>query len=251
MKANRIVKSISNTNKYRTDVNISNAMNARFRFPIIFLLFAMYLISCNASSPLPSPDIRDKLESGNAYLKDGNYEEAIASYDSVISSLKGTDDPNLPNAYFNRGLVFLKMRRYTHAIHDFSSVIETNPRDADAYLNRGLAYAKDAKFDRAIEDYATSLSLNPNNTATYYELAMIHFKKNDYEKTADVLSKVIALKPDFGKAYNGRGQAYLKSGLLDKALVDFGMACELGEKCGCIMMEITSKSYSSSSNGNQ
>jgi len=186
------------------------------------------------------------IESGNEYLKQGNDERAIASYDSVISLLKDTDNPNLSAAYYNRGLVFSKMRRYTQAIHDFSSVIAANPRDADAYLNRGHAYAKEIKLNRAIADYSMSLAINPNNTNTYYALAMTHFKQNDYGKTAEVLSKAITMKPDFGKAYNGRGQAYLKSGLLDKALVDFRMACELGEKCGCIMMEITSKDHDSS-----
>lgn len=206
----------------------------------------MFLISCNASSPEPSPDIRKMIETGNTCLKDGRYEEAIVSYDSAVSILKGTGNPNLSTAYYNRGLAFSKLRKYTSAIHDFTSVIGNNPRDADAYLHRGHAYAKETNLDRAIKDYSMSLTINPNNTDTHYALAMTHFRQNNYEKTAAVLSKAIALKPDFGKAYNGRGQAYLKSGLRDKALIDFRTACELGEKCGCIMLEITSKIYDTS-----
>ncbi|HEU20283.1 MAG TPA: tetratricopeptide repeat protein [Deltaproteobacteria bacterium] len=218
-------------------------MYVGLRFLKILFLCAMFLMSCNASAPLSPPDMREIMEEGNEYLKSGNYENAIASYDAVVSSLEGTDDPNLSAAYYNRGLVLLETRKYAQAIYDFSSVIETNPQDADAYFNRGYAYAREAMLERAIEDYSTSLALNPNNTDIHYALAMIHFKRNDYEKTAVVLSEAIILKPDFGKAYNGRGQAYLKSGLHNAALIDFRRACELGEKSGCIMMEITSQAH--------
>ncbi|MBN2254510.1 MAG: tetratricopeptide repeat protein [Deltaproteobacteria bacterium] len=209
--------------------------------PLIGIIICLvYLASCGISSP-PSPDVREMIESGNRYMESGEYEKASVSYDSVLTLLEGTDNPNLSIARYNRGLVLSRMRRYEKAISDFSSVIGRNPRDADAYLHRGHAFAKTSALDRAIEDYSMSLEMNPDNVDAYYALAMIHFTQNDYKKTADVLSKAIILKPDFGKAYNGRGQAYLKSGLLDKALADFRVACELGEKCGCIMSDVTMK----------
>jgi tetratricopeptide (TPR) repeat protein len=211
----------------------------------MLILCIAYLASCGISSP-PSPDVKTMIESGNSYMESGDYKKAIASYDSVLSLLEGTENPNLSIARYNRGLVLSRMRMYERAISDFSSVIERNPGDAHAYYQRGHAFAKISAFDRAVEDYSLSLNIDPDNVDTYYALAMIHFTQNDYKKTAHVLSKAIVLKPDFGKAYNGRGQAYLKSGLLDKALDDFRTACELGEECGCIMTDITLKACETS-----
>jgi Tfp pilus assembly protein PilF len=85
------------------------------------------------------------------------------------------------------------------------------------------------------------IAKDPRETKAYYSLAMVYFMKSDYEKTTDILSRAILLNPNFAKAYNGRGQSYMKSGNIGKAIPDFQKACEMGENCGCIMLDLISK----------
>jgi len=204
----------------------------------VFTLLCILLVSCKAP---PSSVIKDSLDSGNQYFEKGRYDMAINSYSTVIATLQNSCNPNLATACYNRGLAYLMKRQYTKAIDDFNAVIVARPQDSKAFFNRGTAFTKQKCFDRAIEDFNMVIAKDPRETKAYYSLAMVYFMKSDYEKTTDILSRAILLNPNFAKAYNGRGQSYMKSGNIGKAIPDFQKACEMGENCGCIMLDLISK----------
>lgn len=205
----------------------------------ILIVFVVLFISCKSQAPHPL--IKESLEAGNLHFSNGKYDQAITSYDTVILILKDSNNPNMVTAHYNRGLAFLMKRDYERAIEDFTAVIDINPRDARAYYNRGSAYSRTKIHKQAIEDFLAAIEIEPQDINVYYSLGMTYFTNSEYDKSAETLSKAIALKPDFARAYNGRGQAYLRSGDLEKAIPDFQRACQMGEECGCIMMEIISK----------
>lgn len=70
-------------------------------------------------------------------------------------------------AYFNRGTAYYEKGDYDRAIADYDSAIFLDPGDADAYLNRGIAYSQKGDHDRAIADFNNAIRLNPDSAPAY------------------------------------------------------------------------------------
>lgn len=230
----------------------------------IFLL--LLFVSCEKL-----PEIKDLISSGNTHFEKGRYDQAIEDYSRVIDRLD-PDNPNSINAHFNRGRVYFMKGQYDRAIEDFTVVIDNNPEDdqthynrknaytlkkyegghtkskktapkvAQIYYNRGLIYLENDKhYDKAIRDFETAIKLNPGDAKPYCLLGITHFKKRCYDKAITHFSKAIATKPDYAEAYAGRGQSHMRLKEIEEAIPDFEKACELGENCGCIMLDLIAK----------
>ena len=65
------------------------------------------------------------------------------------------------------------------AIEDFNTAINLNPELVEAYNNRGNAYRNKGEMDRAIEDFNTAINLNPELVGAYYNRGMVrlHLRK--------------------------------------------------------------------------
>ena len=78
----------------------------------------------------------------------GLLEEAIASYDEAIWL-----DPEIVNAYYNRGLAYYELGRYERALQDYNESFRIGGYQGfEAYYNRGLAHHGLGQHQRAIED---------------------------------------------------------------------------------------------------
>lgn len=65
------------------------------------------------------------VERGNAYLNKGDYDQAVADYDTAISL-----DPNCAAAYGRRGDAYFNKRDYDRAIADYDAALRRDPYDA-------------------------------------------------------------------------------------------------------------------------
>ena len=63
--------------------------------------------------------------------------------------------------HFDQGNKLYGQGRYDEAIKEYSKAIRLNPELAEAYYNRGLTYKKLGQLERAIEDYNAAIRLNP------------------------------------------------------------------------------------------
>jgi len=68
-------------------------------------------------------------------------------------------NPDLDDAYNNRGVAGEAQGNLQGAIADFNTAIRLNPHNAITYLNRGDAYADLGNLRRAIADYTHYLEL--------------------------------------------------------------------------------------------
>jgi Ca-activated chloride channel homolog len=74
---------------------------------------------------------------GDAYYKQGRYDEAIQSYKN---SLQFTEDKNKQaQAYHNMGNSFLKQQKYPESIEAYKNALKDRPNDLDTKYN--LSYA--------------------------------------------------------------------------------------------------------------
>jgi tetratricopeptide (TPR) repeat protein len=70
------------------------------------------------------------------------------------------------------------------AINDFNIAVKLQPELADAYFNRGNAYLLTGDLDKAVEDYDKSIKLSPDDAQSYCHrgLARLHLKEWDKAK---------------------------------------------------------------------
>ena len=91
---------------------------------------------------------------GNAYSRNGAYEQAIDSYTKAVEL---QDD--LADAYFNWGVSYYELGEFQLAISDLSRAIDINPYDDNYYGRRSLAYifADDPDLAQADQDRCEEL----------------------------------------------------------------------------------------------
>ena len=83
----------------------------------------------------------------------GEYQRAIKDFDEALRL-----DPQLAEAFYNLGFVYLNLGQYQRAIQNYGEAIRLDPQDGEAYTNRAAAYTllgmdAEAKVDieRAVE----------------------------------------------------------------------------------------------------
>ncbi|RQO38739.1 hypothetical protein DBR37_00175 [Herminiimonas sp. KBW02] len=94
------------------------------------------------------------------------WKDAAAKMESP--TLVGSD-----RIFYNRGLAYMREKRYEDAIADFSRTIQLNPKVAQAYYNRALAYYTLEKYPAAMNDLNQALALNAKDGSALYMRGLI------------------------------------------------------------------------------
>ncbi len=157
-----------------------------------------------------------------SYHKQEYYAKAIENYDAAIRL-----NPDLVEAYYNRGNAEDELGKYDAAIADYDAAIRLNPDYAKAYNNRGNVKYSLGKYDAAIADYDEVIRLKPDLAEAYYNRGNAEGKLGKYDAAIADYDEAIRLKPDYAKAYNNRGNAEGKLGKYDAAIADYDEAIRL------------------------
>ena len=159
---------------------------------------------------------------GIVYSNKGEYDEALQAFSTAIEI-----KPDYTKAYYNRGVAYLKKGEYDEALQAFSRVIELDPDYADAYYYRGLAYLRNGEYDEALQAFSRVIELDPDYADAYYYRGLAYHIKDEPDEALQAFSRVIELDPDYADAYYYRGLAYLRNGEYDEALQAFSRVIEL------------------------
>ncbi|MBN2575719.1 MAG: VWA domain-containing protein [Deltaproteobacteria bacterium] len=143
------------------------------------LVLAALLPFLGAWSPLERNN--RAAESGNASLRAGKAEEALAAYDKAVA-----EAPNDPAAHFNRGNALYALSRFEEASAEFLRATQSAAPGLrpSAFYNLGNSYFKNDKFEDAIAAYRHALALDPANERAKWnlELALQRKKEEDEKK---------------------------------------------------------------------
>lgn len=155
--------------------------------------------------------------------------------------------------YFGRGMDFMTVRDYSHAINDFSEAAKLSPDFTLAYFMRSIARLREAESDaapgytgsdthmdplaasrrqmavrEAIADLDTVISLSPRLAIAHFNKGVIYALQGNYTSALSSFSKAIELKPDMGEAYYNRGFTYFRLGNGSAGAADLSHAGQLG-----------------------
>jgi tetratricopeptide (TPR) repeat protein len=162
------------------------------------------------------------IDSGNAKLKKGDYDAAIADFSKAIEA-----DAKCLEAYCFRGLAKIHKGDFAGAVADYDKAIELHPEFAPAYASRGVARHESGDAEGAISDFTRAMELDPKDAKAPLDRAYARVAKKDLEGAIEDFSKAIALNAKFGHAYFGRGCARYDRREWKEALADFRKACDL------------------------
>ena len=152
----------------------------------------------------------------------GYYEEAIMHYDAAL-----TLNPNLAEAYLNRGNAKNALGHHEGAIADYDEALRLNLQFAEAYLNRGNAKQDLGRHKAAIADYDEALHLNPQFAVAYYNRGNAKSKLERHEAAIADYDEALRLNPQFAEAYSNRGNAKKALGHHEGAIADHDEALRL------------------------
>jgi Ca-activated chloride channel family protein len=123
------------------------------------------------------------VETGNARMKAGKAEEALAEYDKAVKAL-----PTEPGAHFDRGAALYALGRFDEAREEFLRATEAKatPLKAAAFYNLGNSFFKTEKYGDAIAAYRRALLLDPNDVRAKWNLELaLKKKKEEDQKNKD------------------------------------------------------------------
>ena len=178
----------------------------------------------NANTVEQSIDLNAEEEffKGLTYQNRRYYEQAVEHYTEALRL-----NPQLAEAYTNRGNIHNSEGKHDLAIIDYTKAIALNSNHADTYHNRGLAYGENGDFELAIVDFTKAIQLKPDDADAYYNRGLAYGEKGDSDRAIEDCTKAIELKPNFAEAYYNRGVAYREKDDSERAIVDFTKAIEL------------------------
>lgn len=150
----------------------------------------------------------DKLYEINSLMVDGKrsvdsyfYDEAVASYDSVI-----TKYPDFALSYYWKGMVFKQQEDYSTAIENFQLASDANPHVEKYQLailsivkelvNIGNDHFRRRDYDEAIASYREALKYKPDFIEASFRLGYALYKTDDLAGSEQVLETGLKTTPD-------------------------------------------------------
>jgi tetratricopeptide (TPR) repeat protein len=190
-----------------------------------------------------------------AYLKSGNYPQALNDLEQVISLdcnadissafWKKEDFDDLVNKFPNDYRVFMFRGLFTghteQAIADYNRALDINSNSALGNYLLGKAYVKKIFYTLLFkidpEDINAAVSflnkaqqLNPPQELLfniYVKRADTYFHAENYEKSIEDISKAIEMNPQYDTGYQQRAETYNKLGKYQAAIEDYDIAIKL------------------------
>ena len=156
-------------------------------------------------------------KAGQALRDKRNYTEAIVKFDRAIEL-----DPELADAFYDRGTCYLKVGNFVPGILDFSRALELNPRFADQFYNKVYQVSYVVDLNRVITELNKIVADHPDVSYViflrgFFYVAKTEFKKyekSDLEAGIRDFDKTLALNPKHVSAYLYRGFLHYKGGLI-------------------------------------
>lgn len=133
---------------------------------IISTLVISLVLNLSAAMSASSDSL---LQQGIDANKDSKSTEAIKLLDSALQQ-----NPNLVNAYIERGKAKSQLYKYKEAIKDFDRALQYNPNSVDAYIERGRAKQFLNKYQEAIKDFDRSIEINPKSIPAYVSRGVLY-----------------------------------------------------------------------------
>ena len=132
----------------------------------------------------------------------------------------------MTSASYQAAIVKASEKDYKGAIALFTQALQDQPDVAEAYYQRGLAYFKLGDFQAAISDYTNTLHIESDDAKVHFARGLAHLSANQVDRAISDAKQAILLKPDYAAAYNLIGMVRQRQGAARKAIASYKKAVE-------------------------
>ena len=152
---------------------------------------------------------------GNVYLATGEYEKAVAQFQTATTLGPTSDD-----AFRGLAEAYGKLRKPAEAEATYRKAISLRPQYWAGYSALGVFYWQQGRYDDAAKMFQEVISLSPDNYRGYSDLGAMYVEKGQYPEAISVLEKSVARRPN-AAAYNNLGNAYFSMRKFEESANDF------------------------------
>jgi tetratricopeptide (TPR) repeat protein len=186
------------------------------------------------SGAAPSAEVGGGLlDGGNALLKEGRYDEALAAFEEFAAKF-----PDIYAVHLNIGSAYMGKGDLDRAEAEYKAVLERNGPSVEDLRNQkesslkalsglGEVALKRGDFETAQGYFRRALEISPEDPAAAYNVGEIFFSNQKIDDAIAYFELAIKIKSDWPKAYHRLGLAYLNKGDLPKALENLKKFLEL------------------------
>lgn len=143
---------------------------------------------------------------------EGKADDAIKMIQGIIA-----EDPNVGDAHFALGNVYLRKKAYPDAIAAFKKALELKPDDSFAVMNIAGAYQAQGRVDDAERFVLDYLKTGFRDPQLLYILGNMNYGRRNYDKAVGYFEQCLAENPRSASAHNGLAAIDLIRDDLDKA----------------------------------
>lgn len=148
-----------------------------------------------------------------------------------------TNQFKVVNGYTQRGWEFFRKSQFQKAIHEFSQAIALDPDYPQIYLDRGIVYRAAGNYAASLKDISMQIELDPFGAA-YHERGLTYLAMGESQKALEDFNQAIEQSsPEFefvADAYYQRGLIRKTLGDRQEAIQDFRAAIKVYRKLGMI-----------------
>ncbi|KAJ3212811.1 cytochrome c oxidase subunit 1 [Dinochytrium kinnereticum] len=149
---------------------------------------------------------------GQAFLYRGRAYAYLAKWDEALRDLTMAIQlaPDRADVFYHRGCL-LRERNRRRAIEDLSIsvLLDDGPSNSEAFFQRAVLYYKLKKYDLSIIDYTTVVELEPSKSVAWLNLGIIFMRYfNEFYKALECFNKAIQYDPIQIRAYLCRGDLF-------------------------------------------
>lgn len=188
-------------------------------------------LNYNSSNSQPGQSDRDRLhrqwqsaedwvQQGKKLCCQGQYEEAIAAYDTAIAMTPNRGD----EAWFHRGNTLCFLQRYEEAIAAYDKSLEIQPYRGEVWYSRGQVFARLQRYSEALASYERATEINPLHSDYWHNLGNVMARLEFYDKAIVAYEKAISIKADKYEFWYNRGNALGKLHRYTQAAISYEKA---------------------------
>ena len=144
---------------------------------------------------------------GILFIRQRKWDLALADLNKAINI-----NPEFDDSYNNRGVIYKERGKFNLALADFNKSIQINPKNLEAYIGRGVIYSEQKRLDLALADYNKATQIDSNSAMAYNNRGSLYYKQKKLGLALADLNKAIQMNPELAMAYNNRGFSLHKAG---------------------------------------
>ena len=104
--------------------------------------------------------------------------------------------PDDVNNWYQLGHAFKDNGQYPEAINSFQIVVKLNPNNADNWHWLGRVYYQNNQYPEAENYFQKAIKLNPNNADNWHWLGRIYYQNNQYSEAENYFQQAVGLNFD-------------------------------------------------------